>query len=467
MVWTVLLSAILCCAAGAGAQEEGWTFVQGDWTLRISGKGQVESLKNGAGVELVQGAPAVYVTMALPESGGGEEKKAEKGKTYLSTLENGIEITREMTPGWPLVMNERTEFVSIAGWPVLRRTITVVPTAPPFVEAFSVAAAQRLRPGEAGAVFVPRQDGLGEIVPGEPGRAWVWGLTGLPEKVEPEQRLALPLLSEVSGDGAVRLTTLVDPGASAYFMLRPAGGSPEWVVNTESGAQPLNEPLTRTLWTVIQSGGPEEALKAWYAVALADVPPGPDWLHDIAWQHYDYMSHGGQGWFEDLDAVEKMVAPEDRGKIIFALHGWYDLLGRYTFDAAAGKLDDTWTAFPNAAAMKEKGFPTSEPVAMSQAELHRRIKYAKDKGVRVALYFADGLTACEGAGRFAEDRVLFWGGWNGPDTQGRAYCQNPVHPEVYQWYVEYLEALLAGYGQEIDALVWDETFIVRAGTLTP
>jgi hypothetical protein len=230
---------------------------------------------------------------------------------------------------------------------------------------------------------------------------------------------------------------------------------------------PIDAPFTRTFWTAIHNGGPEEAMKVWYATALADVPPGPDWLHDIAWQHYDYLSHGGKGWFEDLDAVERYVAREDRPKTIFALHGWYDVLGRYTFDAEKGRLDDSWTAFPNAPAVKEKGFPTSESVPMTKAEMHRRIRYAKDRGVRVALYFADGMTACEGAGRFTEDRVLFWGGWNGPDTIGKAYAQNPLVPDVYKWYVDYLKALLAEYGQEIDALVWDETFMVRAASTSP
>jgi hypothetical protein len=208
-------------------------------------------------------------------------------------------------------------------------------------------------------------------------------------------------------------------------------------------------------------------MDAWYATALADIPPGPDWLHDIAWQHYDYLSHGGEGWFEDLDALQSSVAPHDRPKVVFALHGWYDMLGRYSYDVNTGRLDDTWTAFPNAAAMKEKGFPTLAPVSMSKAEMHRRIRYAKDLGVRVALYFGDGLTACEGAGRFAEDRLLYWGGWNGPDTVGKPYAQNPSHPDVYNWYVAYLKALLAEYGHEIDALVWDETYMVRNHTMAP
>ena len=104
---------------------------------------------------------------------------------------------------------------------------------------------------------------------------------------------------------------------------------------------------------------------------------------------------------------------------------------------------------------------------MSKAEMHRRIGYAKDRGFRVVLYYADGLTACEGAGPPANDQLLSWGGWQGPDTVGKPYTQNPAHPAVYKWYVDYLKALLAEYGHEIDGFVWDETFMIRAGTIAP
>jgi hypothetical protein len=142
------------------------------------------------------------------------------------------------------------------------------------------------------------------------------------------------------------------------------------------------------------------------------------------------------------------------------------MLGRYSFDVKTGKLDDEWTAFPNAPAVKKR-FPTSESVKMSKAEMHRRIKYAKDRGFRVVIYFADGLTACEGAGVMAEGTLLNWGGWNGPDTVGKPYLQNPAHPAVYKWYVDYLKALLNEYGQEVDGFNWDETFMIRAGATSP
>ena len=120
--------------------------------------------------------------------------------------------------------------------------------------------------------------------------------------------------------------------------------------------------------------------------ALSDVPPGPDWLHDIALQHYDYMSHGGRGWFEDIDALEKHIAREDRGKVLLTISGWYDAIGRYTFDERTGALDDKWTLYPNLSAFKDK-FPNAAALPMSKAEMHRWMRYARDRGFKVALYF--------------------------------------------------------------------------------
>ena len=57
------------------------------------------------------------------------------------------------------------------------------------------------------------------------------------------------------------------------------------------------------------------------------------------------------------------------------------------------------------------------------------------------------------------------GGWPGPDTPGQAFCQNPLVPEVAAFYLDYTDALLAELGGDVDALVWDETFCVPAGSL--
>ena len=38
----------------------------------------------------------------------------------------------------------------------------------------------------------------------------------------------------------------------------------------------------------------------------------------------------------------------------------------------------------------------TRPVPMSLADMHRRIHYAKDKGFRVGIYYADGTNASDG-----------------------------------------------------------------------
>jgi hypothetical protein len=76
----------------------------------------------------------------------------------------------------------------------------------------------------------------------------------------------------------------------------------------------------------------------------------------------------------------------------------------------------------------------------------------------MGMYFADGMNAGEGLADFDPSCVLRWGGWQGPDSKGRSYMQNPLHPKVRGFFLEYTKALLAEFGPDIDALNWDETF---------
>jgi hypothetical protein len=102
-----------------------------------------------------------------------------------------------------------------------------------------------------------------------------------------------------------------------------------------------------------------------------------------------------------------------------------------------------------------------KPVKMSLESMHERIRYAKRRGFRVALYFADGMNACDGIPGFDPAKVLRYGGWTGPETKGKSYTMNPLHPDVPRFFKRYLSALLNEYGNEVDALVWDETFYVQ------
>jgi hypothetical protein len=206
----------------------------------------------------------------------------------------------------------------------------------------------------------------------------------------------------------------------------------------------------------------DAALQAYFDYAIPRCPPGPRWLHDIAMVDYDYLSKKGQGWYRDIDKLSELIAPVDRHRVLMTLHGWYDLLGHYSYDESARKLLVEWITMPG-----------SDKTTMTSHDMHKRIAYAKERGFRVALYFADGLAIDSGAPNYSEDIIyrepdgqLRKHHWAGPDTIAQTYIMNPVHPKVRLFFSSYLKALLEEFGKEIDALVWDETFTIKIGDLS-
>jgi hypothetical protein len=204
---------------------------------------------------------------------------------------------------------------------------------------------------------------------------------------------------------------------------------------------------------------------------------------DVAMVDYDYLSKNGEGWFADINQLEELIPRKDRGKVFLSLHGWYDVVGRYSFDHRKRTLDKHWVAFPSALDpdvqaygeapeewtehyWHQRSVSKMRPVEMSLSEMHRRIQFAKEKGFRVGLYFADGLCACTGAKDIYDpSKILTQGGWKGPDTKGKTYQQSPLHPAVRDFYKSYLQALISEYGTELDGLIWDETFYINPGEL--
>ena len=193
---------------------------------------------------------------------------------------------------------------------------------------------------------------------------------------------------------------------------------------------------------------------------LPDVPAGPQWLHEIAMIDYDFLSDDGQGWERDVQLLAEWLKPEQRQRVALCLHGWYDALGSYCFDAQTKQLKNDWVAFG-----------LTRKVHLTQDELRRRMHLARSLGFRVLLYFGDGLAADSGVPGYRDD----WAyrhpdgkpitGWQGPDTYGTTYMRNPAHPEVAQWYLDYCDALLRTYGTDFDGLVWDETFHAALGQI--
>jgi len=144
------------------------------------------------------------------------------------------------------------------------------------------------------------------------------------------------------------------------------------------------------------------------------------------------------------------------------LHGWYDLLGHYSYDESTGKLLPEWITMPG-----------SDKITMTLDDMHKRVAYAKERRFRVALYFADGMAIDSGALNYAEEIVFREPNgqirkhhWGGPDTIAQTYVMNPLHPRVRSFFHGYLKALLDEFGRDIDALNWDETFTIKTGDIS-
>jgi F5/8 type C domain-containing protein len=283
-------------------------------------------------------------------------------------------------------------------------------------------------------------------------------------------RLALPLVS-VSSPGA-SLALYADPTFSALLELAapaPAAGAEPGVRGSlrfsyRGSRVPIGEEhRTFAAWLGPAPAGGEDfrrSVDRFFDLLLPDVPPGPSWVHDVAMVGYDFLSDGGEGWERDARRLAEWLAPGERRRVALCLHGWYDALGAYSFDAAAGRIKEEWIAFER-----------TRKVKFTREELSRRLRLARDLGFRVLLYFGDGLAADSGVSGYRDDwayrdakgnRIS---GWQGPDTFGPTYLRNPAHPEVRRFYLDYLRALLAAFGGDLDGLVWDETFHVREGQI--
>jgi len=339
-------------------------------------------------------------------------------------------------------------------------------------------------PAAGRTVFLPLKNGIGRRRPlADPGNenGYAFQFAGK-SQADPEwpDLLAIPLIDEYCDNARLHATVCTDPTFSSFFRL-PLGdvsGDVSWIYPAPVG---ISQPEQRSIYTILHSGDSAAALNLFYETALAGVKPGPAWLHEVAMVNYDYLSKNGKGWYADIDALTKLIPQEQRHRVVTTLHGWYDVVGRYAYDQRTRTLDSKWIAFPSArdtAVQRLHEIPNLEtyqwhkasvaamqPVEMSLADMHHRIRYAKERGFRVILYFADGLNSCEGAGESDAGRILQKGGWVGPDTKGEVFCQNPLHPAVRDFYRGYLQALLNEYGGEVDGFVWDETYTVDPGSM--
>lgn len=322
-----------------------------------------------------------------------------------------------------------------------------------------------------GIVWLPSRDGSeGKLDSNEIARYHFAGTTP-----DSGKYLALPLISWPSKDIGLSIAFMSDPYFSVQFSEK--GISWKYLKGVATDKDSEKRSLKWVFYKddeKIKEKKADKAMQCFYKYMIPEIKPGSEWLHDIAMVNYDYMSDGGKGWYNDIDALAEAIPEEDRNKILLALHGWYDHVGQYCLDTKTGKLIEKWIVFSNYEKVKGKkplydldgvnvdvGFNECRPVEMSLDEIHRRVDYAKSKGFKIGIYYSDGTNAGDGLSNYQPQRELYTGGWVGPDTKGKVYCQNPLNPEVYHFYITYIHALLEEFGGNADAFIWDESFMVR------
>lgn len=330
----------------------------------------------------------------------------------------------------------------------------------------SVACAVELPGKQAGMCTFPLRVGLVRgFDAGAPRGQTAFFTLGRGAAAREGHELAMPVIGLGGADrpgGTLAVAT--DPYCGVQFRVahRRGGQTPAasvTMITTYTGSLVGVTDERRTSVLVFHRDGVDGMLRGFYDT-IPNIAPGAAWIHDIQLNYYDYLAGGGRGWFDDLKALAGKIPPAGRKSVVVCLHGWYDYLGRYCFDRKTGKLIDKWIAFPR-----------TRKTPMSKTEIHKRIRFAKQLGFRVVLYFADGLNSDSAMPDYPKDWVFkdergnMRKGWTGPST-GRTYTLDPSNPEVRRFFVSYAEALLEEYGREIDGLNWDETHYITQERLS-
>jgi len=192
--------------------------------------------------------------------------------------------------------------------------------------------------------------------------------------------LALPAVGLKFDENALAIAT--DPYCGAAFRAKRQddGNGTHLTITTHYNGSLV--PLVserRKIALQFHSRGIDGTLRNFYHT-IPEIEPAPEWVHDIQLNYYDYISDLGEGWYKDVETLAKRIPKKHRGKVICCLHGYYDYLARYSYDHKTGKLVATWNSYDF----------NARKVPMSIAEVHKRIKFAKNRGFRVAYYFGDG-----------------------------------------------------------------------------
>jgi hypothetical protein len=463
---------------------------KGGWRLKVSSSGNIESLADGK-LELVNpklgdNQPRIFILPGGRFLGLFATKLFTCNQPTAMRREGSAVIIKYQSSESPaFAVDYRIELMDLLdGAVALRQTVGIEAASKLSANVMLQLPRNIQLPFEGRKVFLPLKNGVGrkKAVGGlDNDDEYVFRFAGHYEGFRKPQQLGVPLVDEYADQTALRLTFCADPYFTSYFSL-PYGekaGQFHCVYTGGIGAEGREE---RSVYTCLHRGNEDAAMQAFYQTSVAGVKAGPEWLHEIAMVDYDYFSRNGLGWFADIDRLAEIIRKEDRHKVLLAMI-CYDYTGRYCYNVSTHSLDRHWTVFPNARnpgvqalgdtldtgdpmRWNRKSLQAMRPVEMSMDEMHRRIRYAKERGFRVLVYFGDGMAACEGVKEIYDpSKVLSWGGWQGPEIEGRTYQQNPLHPEVRNFYKGYLQALIEEYGKEVDGFVWDETASVEVGAM--
>ncbi len=276
--------------------------------------------------------------------------------------------------------------------------------------------------------------------------------------------LGMPLVDFCWKRGAretkpLRLAVAADPycGCAISGEARSEGAGPvtQMIVSTTYKGSIV--PLTsekRRLSLEFHRRGMDGSLRSFYRT-IPEIEQGAEWTQHVHLVYYDYLSERGEGWFKDLQTLAERIPPKHRGRVALCVHGWYDYFQQYAYDSQRKQLLKQWIAFPG-----------TRKIPMSLESMHKRLKFAKDRGFRVLLYFCDGTNSDSGAPHFHPEYLLkdkagkTMKGWKGPDSVGRALRMDPSVPALFQWHCDYLAALLKEYATELDGFVWDQADFV-------
>ena len=457
--WSLVVGLATGSAGMAAPPAAGFVLVQGRTTLRFNAQGALVAWTgqwaHQAGAQSVSAGEVRYGTRTLPldrptVAGAADGLRLDYHWADAPELEVSVHHRLRRERGVVLWTRE----LRVQGPAALASDLTIT--------------VQSWPQGLPSNTWLPRLDGTGGAL-GTNGAAAFRFAGAVPGA---GVLLAVPMVSLPAAGGVGRVLVAADPSFSTRFEANIL----EWTYPAAGGLERGGE--TRTIVVAVHPGTVEDSLGDFFRYLLPDVSPGPAWLHEIALVDFDYLSDGGQGWFRDVEALAGSLPKRDRRRVFLCLHGWYDFLGRYCFDPRTGALDRRWTAFSSYALARQApeygtiggkrvkmGFAECKPVELSLAAVHERLRHARERGFRAGLYFADGLNAGADLVGFDPARVLRWGGWQGPDSKGRSYIQNQLAPEVRRFFLSYAQALLAEFGPDLDALVWDETFHVACGQL--